>query len=63
KCNPYTILFNLNEYGYQIEFETAAKFATEVRRHLSRKKGHYLMEVTELIEFYKKSCHYKNNSN
>ena len=63
KCNPYTILFNLNEYGYQIEFETAAKFATEVRRHLSRKKGHYLMEVTELIEFYEKSSHYKNNSN
>jgi len=62
KCNPYTILFNLNENGYQIEFETAAKFATEVRRHLSRKKGHYLMEVTELIKFYKNSSHYKNNS-
>ncbi len=60
KCNPYTVLFNLNENGYQIKFETAAKLATEIRRHLSSKKGYYLMEIDELIEFYKKSNHYRD---
>ena len=62
KCNPYTILFNLSENGYQIEFKTAAKLAAEIRRHLSGKKGYYLMEQNELIEFYKNSSHFENDS-
>ena len=62
KCNPYTILFNLNKKGYQIEFEIAVKLAADIRRHLSKKKGYYLMETHELIEFYKNSVHFRDNS-
>ena len=58
KCNPYTILFNLNANGHQIEFDLAVKLAQEVRRYLSTRKGYYLMEPVELIDFYKKSSLY-----
>ena len=59
KCNPYTIIFNLNEHGYAITFENARKLARDVREHLKRRRGHYLMEDTELVEFYKKTSYFK----